>query len=33
MVIKLKSRYGVDINKSVFESFETEEKAKDGSTK
>ncbi len=29
MVNKLKSRYSVDINKSTFESFEAEEKAKD----
>jgi len=33
MVNKLKRRYSVDINKNVFESFEAEEKPKDGITK
>ena len=33
MVNKLKSRYSVDINKGIFESFEAEEKAKGGIAK
>jgi len=33
MVSTLKSRYSVDINKSIFESFEAEEKAKDDTAK
>jgi len=33
MVNKLKSRYSVNINSSVFETFESEEKAKEGTSK